>query len=147
MKKINIYFILILALTTIFCEKANSQCREQMVYSCSTGHGIYLQDLNTKLQKSNNETKWIVVLNKDYRYRFSLCTSSEDNNVALTLYDSQSNICISTYNKTNNKDYRSIDFICRESGTYYVSINFKKGYKLKKTCAVGIMEFIDKIDD
>ncbi len=147
MKNLILPIIIFLALTTFFSNKANSQCRQQMVYSCATCRGIYLQDFNTKLSEKDSETMWTVVLNKNTRYKFNLCTPNGNDDVILTLYDSQSNVCGSTYNKTNNKDYEYFDFVCKESGNYYVSIKFKEGYKIKKTCAVGMLYFVSSADD
>ncbi len=149
MKKIIISFIIVFAFSTLVLDKVNAQCRQQMVYSCATTtNSIYLRDFNTKLRNGSGETgtKWTVVLNKDARYRFSLCTPDGADNVVLTLYDSQhpekTAPYVSTYNKDTGKDLEHFDFICRKSGMYYVSIRFKENTKQKKTCAVGILSFV-----
>jgi len=150
MKKIIISFIIVIAFSTLTLDKVNAQCRQQMVYSCATKeNSIYLRDFNTKLRKvksGESGTKWTVVLNKDAHYKFNLCTPEGDDGVVLTLYDSQhpekTNPYGSTYDKKNNKDYESFDFVCRKSGMYYVSIRFKENSEQKKTCAVGILSFV-----
>ena len=128
-----------------------AQCRQQMVYTCATkGQSIYLRDFNTKLKNTNNNdsgTRWTVVLNKDAKYRFNLCTPDGfEHKVILTLYDSQhpekTNPWGATFNTSTGDFYESFDFVCKKSGMYYVSIRFKEGVTDKKTCAVGIMSFV-----
>jgi hypothetical protein len=105
-----------------------------------------LRDFNTKLKKSHPDemsgTKWTVVLNKGTRYRFNLCTPEGNQDVLLTLYDSQHPEATAPYGSTKERD--SFDFICKKSGMYYVSIRFKDEGEKKKTCAVGILSFVGK---
>ncbi len=118
-----------MAFTTIFSNKANSQCRQQVVYYClPCCKCLYLQDFNTKLTENNRETKWTVVLNKDYRYMFNLCTPEGHgrDDVIITLYDSQLNVCGSTYNKDIKRNIEWFQFICQESGNYYISATHLK---------------------
>lgn len=152
MKKVIISFIIVFAFSALVIDKANAQCRQQMVYSCATDgiQSIFLRDFNTKLRNvrsGETGTKWTVVLNKDARYRFNLCTPDGfENDVVLTLYDSQhpeeTNPYGSTYDKKTGKDHKSFDFVCKKSGMYYVSIRFKPDSQQKKTCAVGILSFV-----
>ena len=152
MKKIIITTIAVFAILSFLPEKAQAQCRQQMVYTCATkGQSIYLRDFNTKLKNtrrsSDNGSRWTVVLNKDAHYRFNLCTPEGfEKKVILTLYDSQNpektDPYGATYDPDSGKHYDSFDFICRKSGMYYVSIRFKEGVSDRKTCAVGIMSFV-----
>lgn len=152
MKKIIITIIAAIAITSFLTIETQAQCRQQMVYTCATkGQSIYLRDFNTKLKNtrtpSETGARWTVVLNKDAKYRFNLCTPDGfENKVILTLYDNQhseaSNPYGATFDSKSNKHFDSFDFVCRKSGMYYVSIRFKKDVSAKKTCAVGIMSFV-----
>jgi hypothetical protein len=152
MKKIIITVIAAFAIISFLPKQSNAQCRQQMVYTCATkGQSIYLRDFNTKLKNSKNRSesgaRWTVVLNKDAHYRFNLCTpEGYENKVILTLYDSQhperTSPYGSTYDSKTGKHYDSFDFVCRKSGMYYVSIRFKPGVRVRKTCAVGILSFV-----
>ncbi len=150
MKKIIITVIVALAFISFLTQKANAQCRQQMVYACATSdQSIYLRDFNTKLKNKGNATgsRWTVVLNKDATYRFNLCTPEGfEKKVVLTLYDSnhleKQNPYGSTYDRKTGKHYSQFDFVCRKSGMYYLSIRFKEGVTDRKTCAVGILSFV-----
>ncbi|MBN2662571.1 MAG: hypothetical protein JXR68_02875 [Bacteroidales bacterium] len=151
MKKTIITIIAAFVIFSFLPNKAEAQCRQQMVYTCATkGQSIYLRDFNTKLKNTSTNdagTRWTVVLNKDAHYRFNLCTPDGfENKVILTLYDSQhpekTSPYGSTFNATTGDHYEQFDFICKKSGMYYVSIRFKDGVTDKKTCAVGIMSFV-----
>jgi len=136
-------------------EKANAQCKQQVVYNCATNNGkaIYLRDFNTKLRKgrggADSGTKWAVVLNKGTHYRFNLCAQSGyEKSVVLTLFDARHPEKTKPYAQTKStgdpKTNNRFDFICQKSGTYYVSIRFKKGVEGKKSCAVGVLSFVGK---
>ncbi len=133
---------------------ATAQCKQQVVYTCATNNNkaIYLRDFNTKLRKSKkgkrSGTKWAVVLNKGTHYRFNLCTlSGFEKSVVLTLYDSrhpEKTPWLKTEYTNNPKTSNIVDFICQRSGSYFVSIRFRKGMDKKKTCAVGVLSFVGK---
>ena len=149
MKQITISLLTFFALT-LFVNNVKAQCREQMVYNCATEcHDIFLRDFNAKLDNSEDaRTKWSVVLNKNYHYRFCLCTPLEsEGKYVLSLYPNQNientNQLGSTYDKKTKDDYSSFDYFCKKSGTYYVSIKFKEGQNTEKSCAVGILSIID----
>lgn len=150
MKKIAI--VISFALLFIFTGKqeAEAQCKQQMVYKCATkgGNAIYLRDFNTKLNRvrsgKDDGTKWTVVLNKGTRYRFILCTPPGlEDQVVLTLFDGQHPEDENPWLKTS-ENRNVMDYICRRSGMYYVSIKWKEGYGDKKSCAVGILSFVGK---
>ncbi len=151
MKKIAILFSLAVLFIFAGTNKAEAQCKQQMVYKCATegGNAIYLRDFNTKLNKiktgsSDPGTKWTVVLNKGTRYRFILCTPPGfENEVVLTLFDSQHPEGTNPWLKTT-ESRNVMDYVCRRSGMYYVSIKYKDGYGKRKSCAVGILSFVGK---
>jgi len=133
---------------------ASAQCKQQVVYQCATNidKAIYLRDFNTKLRKGKkgkkSGTRWAVLLNRGTHYRFTLCTQGNfENSVVLTLFDAKHpetkpyQITKYTGNKRTSNRF---EFICNKTGTYYLSIRFKKGKEAKKSCAVGIMSFVGK---
>jgi len=78
-----------------------------------------------------------------------LCTQgSFENSVVLTLFDAkhpeETKPHFVTKYTGNRKTSNRFDFICNKSGTYYLSIRFKKGKESKKSCAVGILAFVGK---
>jgi len=87
-------------------EKAQAQCKRQLVYSCATNNGraIYLRDFNAKLKKSRSGepayvAKFSVVLNKGTLYRFNVCNPKGfENDAMLTLFDARQE-----YGKTSYK--------------------------------------------
>lgn len=154
MNKVFFSLIFIAFIIGANAEKANAQCKQQVVYNCATNNGkaIYLRDFNTKLRKAKGDaksgSKYAVVLNKGTHYRFNLCTQSGyEKSVVLTLFDGR-NPEEKPYAKTEStsdpKTNNRFDFICQKSGTYYVSIRIKEGASVKKTCAVGILSFVGK---
>ncbi len=147
MKKI--IFPLVIALFALVSTDAYSQCKQQFVYSCAkdNGNAIYLRDFNVKLKakKERDEAppveKFAVVLNKNTKYRFNLCSPSDDAGKAvLTLYDGKKKIG-STYISEKDQDLNGFDFICRKSSVYHVTIKMRNG---KKGNAVGILSFVGK---
>jgi len=150
MKKIVIAFIVVSSLF-LLNTTANAQCKQQLVYQCATSNNkaIYLRDFNAKLKKTRPNkppavARFSVVLNKGTNYRFNLCNMKGfEGRSVLTLYDPK-RVHGSTYNKSTDRDWKYLDFICQKSGVYFVSIKWKKGKDDKKGCAVGIMSFVGK---
>ena len=70
MKRLFIFLVLAVLTLASFTDKADAQCKQQLVYQCATQteKAIYLRDFNTKLKRDSpdEETgmKWTVVLNK-----------------------------------------------------------------------------------
>ncbi len=155
MKRLFIFLVLAVLTLASFTDKADAQCKQQLVYQCATQteKAIYLRDFNTKLKRDSpdEETgmKWTVVLNKGTQYRFSLCAPDGfQEQVVLTLFDSEhpenSKPWGCTYDKVTKSDRKSFDFQCNKTGRYYISIRFKPGEGGKKACAVGILSFVGK---
>jgi hypothetical protein len=150
MKKLAIIIVLTSLFTLAFEYSAQAQCKQQFVYTCARkgGNAIYLKDFNTKLKNdtktADNGTRWTTVLNEGIRYRFILCIpEAEDNDIIMTLYDSQHPEKTKPWNSTEGGK-EMFDFICRRSGMYYISIRYTDDSKKRKTCAVGIQAFVGK---
>ncbi len=155
MNRIFIYLIFVGLLVAVKSNDVKAQCKQQIVYSCATNNGkaIYLRDFNTKLKRARNKrpsgTMWSVTLNKGTHYRFNLCTQSGyDNKVVLTLFDARhpekTKPYVTTKYTNNPKTNNRFDFICKATGTYYVSIRFKEGVSARKSCAVGVLSFVGR---
>lgn len=154
MKNISIILILIFIFSGL-TNFAFAQCKQQLVYACCTCHdNFYLRDFNAKLTKTNcdedNLNNWTVVLDKGIHYRFYLCTPENfTDKVIMTLYSSQNpektNPLGTTWNQEKDEDNDIFDFICLQSGLYYVSIKFKDEVEEgQSSCAVGILSFFYK---
>lgn len=150
MKRIILSLTFILAFAFAYIG-VSAQCNQKVVYKCATenGNAIYLRDFNAKLKKAKPDAaapvaKFSVVLNKGTHYRFNLCDPPGFEGRSVLYLYSSNKLIASTYNRAKDKDYRSFDFICRKTGTYYVFIAYKEGEKEKKGCAVGILSFVGK---
>ncbi len=142
MKKFIISFILAFAISTFICDIANAQCKQQFVYNCTTtSNGVYLKDFNAKIRSDQKETKWTIVLDKNSKYEFRICTpENAKNDIVFTLHDSQETPCGISENG------ESFEFVCEKTGMYYISIKLDEDSNIKKTCAVGILSFINYVD-
>lgn len=127
-----------------------AQSAADLVDICRTSAGedaTYLKDFNIELESAKpNEkapqAKFSMVLSKNTRYRFSICTSETSQGKAiLQLYD-ENKLMGSTFNPATGKDYHSIDLNCTKTGVYHVFISFQDG---KAGSAVGILSFIEKL--
>ena len=123
-----------------------------MVQICPINNkdAVYLRDFCTKLRKVSlgdiGGSKWTVVLNNGAGYLFTLCTDEGfEDKIVMKIYDSKhpetNPLGESRYMK--NKTY-GFEFLCEKSGMYYISIRFRSGEGTKKTCAIGILSFLDK---
>jgi len=152
MKKIAFALLITFAVAFSFQTKeAQAQCNQKVVYKCATNNGnaIYLRDFNAKLRKGRKGepppvAKFSTVLNKGTHYRFNLCNPRGfEGRAVLKLYDANGYLG-GTYDPVKKVDYKSFDFYCRKTATYYVFISYKKGYEPKKGCAVGVLSFVGK---
>lgn len=147
MRKIFASLVMILVAGT-FAIRAQSAA--DLVDICRTSAGddaTYLKDFPVELEaaKPNEKApmaKFSMILSKNTKYRFSICTSeTSEGKAVLQLYD-ESKLLGSTYNPTTGKDYHSIDLNCTKTGIYHVFISFQDG---KAGSAVGILSFLEKL--
>jgi ribosomal protein S8 len=147
-------FVLFLIIGLSFSENTFGQCDQQRAYMCAgeiAENAVYLRDFNTRLKNKKfrklTGKKWKVILNKGTRYRFNVCTEQGyEDYIEMRLFKNQKDefvIPLKVSELTKNNIY-GFDYICEESGEYYVSIRFLRGIKRMHTCAVGIMSFVSK---
>ena len=144
-----IFVTLAVLLITATCA-VRAQSAADLADICRTSAGedaTYLKDFTVELEaaKANEKAplaKFTMVLNKNVRYRFSICTAETSQGKAiLQLYD-ENKLMGSTLNPTTGKDYHSIDLNCTKTGIYHVFISFQDG---KSGSAVGILSFVEKL--
>jgi hypothetical protein len=142
-----IAFILLAALLTnttgLYGQAGNGNLFEKC--KGMTGNdAVYLKDFVVKFPACQNKqnppvSKNTVLLSKNIRYRFSMCSSEKLEGVGiLQLYDEQK-LLVSNLNPSTGKVYPMIEFICQKTGRYYVMISFMDG---KAGEAVGIMSYV-----
>ena len=120
--------------------------RKERVQACAekAGEGaIYLKEFVVSLPKAvKNEAPQVyrqaVILRGNNVYRFNLCNDKGE--AIIRIYDA-ANMLVSSYDAGTDRDFNSINFLCRKTGQYTIMINFKDG---KGGEAVGIMSHVMK---
>jgi hypothetical protein len=127
-----------------------AQSAAALVDICASSAGsdaTYLKDFTVELEsaKTNEKTpqaKFSMVLSKNIRYRFSICSSEvTQSKGVLQLYE-ENKMLASTYYPATGKEFRMFDFNCTKTGVYHVFISFQDG---KAGSAVGILSFVEKL--
>ena len=79
-----------------------------------------------------------MILRGNNIYRFNLC--NDKGQAIIRIYDN-TNMVVSSYDTRTKKEYNPINFLCRKTGQYIITINFRDG---KAGEAVGIMSHVMK---
>ena len=146
MKKIFLY----ISIALIFMGSiARAQDDAQLVAQCAANAGnvTYLKDFVVKLDAGTPggkapSAKYSMVLSKNTKYRFSICTSpNSEGEGVLQLWD-MNTMMGTTFIPQSGKDYPFFDFNCQKTGVYHVFISFKEG---KPGSAVGILSFVKRL--
>ena len=138
-------FIVITLLITWFATDVNAQCNEQLVNKCyPTMSGFtYLKDFKFRLKEKSEATpkpraKFQLILSKNTKYLLTACNAEEfPGKVIYQLFDA-SGLLASSYNPQTKKHYKSIEFVCKKSGLYYIAYTFED---YEKGCAIGMISF------
>ncbi len=148
MKRGSLHILLALSLSLAACFNSFSQDFEAEVHNCALSAGddaTYLKDFIVKLDaaKPNQPPpvyRQSLALRKNVTYRFSLCTREDSKGQAvLRVYDN-ARLILSTWYPELEKEYHTINFECRKSGTYTIVISFKEG---KEGEAIGILSYVE----
>ena len=146
MKKNITIYIAILFLAIGFTAKA--QTEEQKVKICTGMAGAdatYLKDFVVELQaaQGNEKTpqaKYSILLNKDTRYRFTLCTDDDSPGKGIIqLFDTNA-LMGSTFNQTTGKEFKGFDIDIQKTGVYHVFIFFHDGKAGKATVIMSLVK-------
>ncbi len=126
----------------------HAQDVSQLVAQCAAGAGgTYLKEFVVNLDASTpggapNTARFAILLSKNTKYRFSICTSpNSEGEAVLQLFD-MNNLLGSTFLEATGRDFPSFDFNCQKTAVYHVFISFKEG---KAGEAVGILSFIKRL--
>jgi len=130
------YKLLILVLFLVNNINAFTQCKEQLVYSCSCpAEGIYLEDFNAKFSEKNLEKDYWFTLKAGNIYMFDFCYP-ENYYCKFELYSSDSTLIES--------DLKSYYYFKTEWGVppekYFIKMIADKNTK----CAVVVLFFLSK---
>ena len=120
--------------------------RKERVQDCASKAGdgaIYLKEFVVSLPKGEKDEappvyRQAVILRGNNIYRFNLC--NDKGQAILRIYDN-TNMVVSTFDTRTNKENNPINFLCRKTGQYIITINFKDG---KAGESVGIMSHVMK---
>ena len=123
----------------------SAQCNEQLVNKCyPTIDGFtYLKDFKFRLKEGSEANqhptaKFQLILSKDTKYMLTACNAEEyEGKVIYQLFDANG-LMASSFNPQTKKHYKSVEFVCKKSGLYYLAFTFEDN---KKGCAIGMVGF------
>jgi hypothetical protein len=147
MKKL-IIIAAVLCMTIGF--SVHAQTEAQKVDLCTKMAGddaTYLKDFVVELQAAQgNEkapsAKYSLLLNKDTRYRFTICTDDDSPGKGIIQLFDTNTLMGSTYNPTTGKEFKGFDIDIQKTGVYHVFITFHEG-KAGKT--IVIMSLVKRL--
>ena len=101
---------------------------DEMISICNSklGEYKYVKYYSVKIKESSakipSTVKYAIVMYKNIKYR--LVTSDQNNGMVVELYSHDVQIG-TTYDYSNKKQYNSLNFYCKNSAVYYISIYFR----------------------
>jgi hypothetical protein len=140
--------IYITILLLAFGYKASAQTEEQKVKICTGMAGAdatYLKDFLVELQAAQGnekvpQAKYSILLNKDTRYRFTLCTDDDSPGKGIVqLFDTNA-LQASTFNPTTGKEFKGFDIDIQKTAVYHVFISFHDGKAGKATVIMSLVK-------
>ena len=143
------YIIILLLSLTFPSLSIFAQDISQLTAQCaaSAGDVTFLKEFPVKLDASTpggapNSARFALLLNKNTKYRFSICTAPNSEGEAVLQVFDMNTLLGSTFLEATGKDYPSFDLNCQKTGIYHVFITFKEG---KAGEAVGILSFVKRL--
>lgn len=144
----NIIIIIALILSTGYI--ANAQTEAQKVDICSGMAGAdatYQKDYVIDLPAAQGDekapvAKYSMILQKDTKYRFTICTDDDSPGKGILQLLDLSTIIASTFNPTTGKEFKGFDFDCQKTGVYHLFVTFHDG---KAGKAIVILSFVKKL--
>ncbi len=142
-----IRFFLVIFILIAFSFKSKAQCNNELIEMClkDIGEATYLKEFPVKLKKGKKGksppySRYAIVLKKGTQYRFNVKNDIANSSFVILSLLNDYKVYGRTYDKTENKDYTTFDFYCKNTGTYYISLTFKDS---KEGCAVGMLSMVD----
>lgn len=143
MKTLRIIITLAMALSMMAMVQGDRKTRVQDCASKAGKGAIYLKEFVVNLPRAVKGERppiyrQAVILRGNNIYRFNLC--DEKGKAVIRVYDSSS-MLVSSFDQESGKDYNPINFMCRKTGQYLITISFKDG---KAGETIGIMSHVSK---
>ena len=143
----NIFSItLFIFAVAFFSQSVNAQTEAQKVELCTkvAGGASLLSSYPVKLDAAKDgERQPIfrqpVMIRKDNKYRFTICTDEESAGEAIMQLYEEGRLVLSSYIPETGKTYQNVDFECKKSAAYMIMISFKDG---RDGSAVGIVSHV-----
>ena len=143
---INKYLLIMIGIST-FSLSSLAQCNDQLLTLASeklTNYN-YVKDFKIKMKKGKKDApipsqRSTVILNSGARYKIYTVSAKDYDGKLIADFFSQEGIIASTYGQESHKHYESIEFECRKTGVYYISLYFEDA---KEGCGICILAIED----
>jgi hypothetical protein len=147
MRKLLLFLTIALVSSNIYLYAQSAGALVDICASSAGNDATYLKDFTVELEsaKANEKTpqaKFSMVLSKNTRYRFTICSSEVTQSKGIIQLFDENRLLGSTFNPSTGKEYHMFDFNCTKTGVYHVFISFQDG---KAGSAVGILSFVEKL--
>jgi len=141
------YVLLICFLGALSLFSNGQVTSDPFIKSCISSAGPsarYLKDFIVKLGSDPSDSgfryKAELLLRKNTRYRFTMCTAENSGGqLILNLRDNENLLVLSSVNSTTGEIRSKIDFSCKKSGKYLVCYDFSGG---KPGSGVGVVSVL-----
>jgi hypothetical protein len=119
-----------------------AQCNDQLLAVASERleNYNYVKDFKIKMKKGKKGDvpfqRSTMILNAGFKYKIFTASAKEFDGKLVADFFSQEGMLASTYSASNKKHYESIEFECRKTGVYYLTLYFEEG---KEGCGVCVL--------
>lgn len=136
----NLFLVLSFILTSTLFSFA--QCNDQLLAVASERleNYNYVKDFKIKMKKGKKGDvpfqRSTVILNAGFKYKIFTANAKEFDGKLVADFFSQEGLLASTYAPSSKKHYESIEFECRKTGVYFLTLYFEEG---KEGCGVCVL--------
>jgi hypothetical protein len=91
-----------------------------------------------KMEKVGDQMEYSYVFSKETNYLMMMCNGTANQNIIVTIYDSNRKEVASNFDKKSNKVYPAISYRCNATGIYYMKFSYMNK---AVECCVGVLAF------